>query len=400
MDDHDEETPQPLFKRWQLVLLTVFLLFVCAGAVVVYRNQQSWNRARKFSRQMEAAGAEPDIIPYYISDFCPGYFAPRDGRHSAISWAMVQAVDLNRRTDLTALDWSQAPRVYLRYVFVSHPDFSDQCLAAIPDDTPLEELRIDGSAVTNASIDKIKRFTKLRSIYTIGSKIDGAGLMRLVGETTASLNADITPKGLEELAAVNALQRVHNFALQSNHDFAAVKLKGISGDGVFQGKYGATAFSGISAVYSRGFLKFDHADLSAESLSDLAQIKNLRVLRFSECVLRGSVDCSPNLPSSAAPVEVEEDGSTYTPSPASLPTLIIFITKTKFDPTFLKCFTDWKIEVNVYGDAADDAWLHAIMKIPGVEQVNLHETSVSEEAMATYDGVDLPEISVNGKLRQ
>src|SRR6478752_5239405 len=99
MGVHEQEASRPLFKRWQLVVLCVFLVLACIFAAVAYRNVQQWNKAFRLRRQVEATGGEAQFMQVYGTDFCPLYgIVPKENPGvSAISWPVARLVEIRDR---------------------------------------------------------------------------------------------------------------------------------------------------------------------------------------------------------------------------------------------------------------------------------------------------------------
>jgi hypothetical protein len=62
MEVHEQEVSRPLVRRWQLVVVSVFLVFACIFGAAAYRNVQQWNVALKLRRQVEATGGEAEFM--------------------------------------------------------------------------------------------------------------------------------------------------------------------------------------------------------------------------------------------------------------------------------------------------------------------------------------------------
>lgn len=377
MTVRDEESPRPLFKRWQLALLACFLVVASIVSVIAYRNVQQWNAALKFRQQVKAARGEAEI--QQISPFTS--LMPGSAGRSAFLWSVVRLVHLRDDASverLREIDWSQLPRLHTVNLVINHPEFSDGDLAKIPDDASFYDLNIAATSITNAGIDKIKRFPKLESLSIEATDINDAGLLRLVIETKLSIRAHLRPADLTALAQVNGLPRIKRCVVIADETFRAEQLTGLNpSEGIeFRGDFHPVALTGMASVYRRDPLLFRHAVLHLENLTDIGRLPELKTVIFTDCEIKNA---SSKAPATAEPTNPRRNGEP----------LVIVARNTTIEPGHLQAFSTTVISITVHGKRIDDVWFEAVMNMPHVDSVELIDTAVSDLARSKYEAVPL-----------
>jgi hypothetical protein len=305
---------------------------------------------------------------------------------SPISWPVVRLVSIRDRAPAESfreIDWSQLPQLRTIHLKVNHPEFTDNDLNSIPEEALLTNLDIASSGITNASIDKIKRFPELDVISVAGSKIDGAGLLQLVQETNLEIRAQLAASDLQSLAKAEALHRFQHCVLIADETFRAEQLNGFDPDGAieFRGNFHPEAIAKLADYYKNNHkvLQFHHAELQFENLVDIGKMHEIKTAYFRGCKFKGT----PDTQATAAAV----DESTAAPQRGE-PLLLMF-RETTFESDYLLAFSNTVISITIYGKFVDDEWFHAVMNMPHVDSVELTNTAVSDSAREKYESVSM-----------